>query len=364
MEKPTETIFETGQELLQAAQRMLGRSLTSEDLQSIDPDGTFALDAPYSDEDLKDFISLARDKLGIEPVSAEKRQRLLAMARVRREAAEARWFVEEQRLRLFGQTGPPCIDALEASRWLVDNYEEGETGVVRLEFVIPRSEYGVKQLIAARDVLDEVLSFVEKASEPERAYRDWKRNNRSIRTHGAENWFIPYFKFADEEDLLSGTFHTLAFPDTKLGHLYEKMRALAKATRWSDTACVHHLLTGGLMSSPIQSVIDTPAGSHSFASPYLELTIRDPLSVSEEEVLREFRARRGDLVEWMQPSRTRKRKRARGISAPELVPFVRERADLSWKAIWEQWNPLHPERPFSSSEALRKAFERAKPRSY
>lgn len=357
-------IYKNSEELRAAAERRLRRALSDEDMRAIDPEGLFSQEAPYSERDLDELLQLARDEFAVEKVDPQQRQRIQAMARVRREAEAAKSFVEEQRLRLFGHPCPPFTDARDAADWIDENLDDGETCLVRFEFEIPLTEFGLAQLVAARDLLIDVIAEAQPSVNPDRVYLKKRGSNGRIRLHGSVIWSIPYFKFDDHGSVLPGVFHRTARPDTKLGHLYEELKELANATRWSDTACAHHLLTGGLMSSPVLARTNAPAGSRAFASPYVELTIPDPFSVSEEEVLRKFRAARNDLVDFVDHRRRKGRKRARGVESPELVPFVKRHSHLSWKQIWEEWKAQRHERSFPSHDAMRKAFERARRRSF
>ena len=95
--------FSSGDELRRAAENRFGRSLSPEEWRSIDPEGWSGLPySAYGAADLKELLQL----MGQLPKPPEPttlgRQRAQALANRQRTAAEAKEFVEKERIRLFG----------------------------------------------------------------------------------------------------------------------------------------------------------------------------------------------------------------------------------------------------------------------
>lgn len=140
------------------------------------------------------------------------------------------------------------------------------------------------------------------------------------------------------------------------GSLLERVLSAAEhiqaVTGWALVACVHHLLTGGLMSTVVETSheIRVARGGHRRES--LQIHVEEPSEVDVDTVAGSFVEARGQP-----PSGNRRIRRSRRSRA--LVEFVGRHQGLTWRRRTELWNRENPAALFPTLEAMRAAYRRA-----
>lgn len=113
--------FDGAEALRNAAEARIKRRLTDEEWHTIDPDWSYGQPHnEYDEADLADLVDAIEGALPqLTRPSAAERQRKQALAHVQRTAVEAKSFVEELRVSVFGKPRPPFeSDGAAAAKWI------------------------------------------------------------------------------------------------------------------------------------------------------------------------------------------------------------------------------------------------------
>lgn len=356
-------IFEDGEQLRREAERRYGRKLSEDEWMSVDPEKQFAGPVPFDSADLEQLVE------GI--VAVFPKTNLTGDARVRREmrrvseaiALRAQSFVEKQRRRLFGQPTPPCRNSVEVEKWLDERKFVGQApySTIRVTAVVS-NQGGMDESLAGVGRL--ILEATSASIDGRPSYRDYLDRTRAehLRLVGGSMPAVVYFRHDREGKPLEGTYGWPAPPGTPLGNLYDEVEELSKKTGWRNYVCVHHLLTGELMSSPERVETRNPIGTDWFGVPSITLTIYEPANVTGDYVKKAYlEARERQSSEWQTDGASRKR--ASSAAGQSLVPFVDNlRPQKSWPEVFDEWNDSRPGQQYPSIEALRSAYRRAEKR--
>jgi hypothetical protein len=352
--------YEGGDSLRQAAEDRFGRSLTREEWALVDPDGSYARPfLSYSDADLDDLLE-AMGQLPPPPrPSTMERQRARALAHRERTAAEAKEFVEKDRIWLFGSPDPPFKDAAaDAAAWIEKQAHEPIAFLFTLTVAMPSELYDLAPFLWLRDWLVGSLPDRLPDGEEERkaAFRSFIKGDRSpIRRIGNEGPVLAYIGRTE-----SGQFvlkRIRADEGTVLGNLREASDRLAKATEWDQLAACHHLLTGGVMSAPVGASPLNRFGEESFGGPIVTIKVPDPFGVSADAVAAAFIEARASLwtAEDCPPQRATLSARHERLAA-----LVEETPDAKWADRLALWNQRYPSERFSSSDSMGRAYRRSR----
>ncbi len=350
--------FDSGYELREAAENRFGRSLSAEEWDEIDPDGWSARPANY---DLSDLDELLRAMAKL-PARAERStldlQRSQALAHRQRTAVEAKEFVGKDRIWLFGSPAPPFESAAAAAAWIEARAPEPATLLFTLTVALPAELKDIAPFLWLRDWLVSSLPNRLPDDEEDRkaAFRFLLQNRRSpIRHIGSEASLLEYL--APIESRRFEVKHIRADAGTILGNLLEAANRLAKATGWDQLAACHHLLTGGVMSSPVRARHHNRWGRESFGGPTITIEVPDPFGVSADEVARAYVEARENILRPVGGPRRRSRASAK---LERVAALVVETPELTWKKRWTLWNERYPDQRFPTLDALRLAHRRAR----
>ncbi len=351
--------FDSGYELREAAKNRFGRSLSAEEWDEIDPDGWSARPANYDQSDLDELLR-AMAKL---PAPAERstldRQRAQALAHRQRTAAEAKEFVGKDRIWLFGSPAPPFANAAAAAAaWIEAQAAEPATLLFTLTVAIPAELKDIAPFLWLRDWLVSSLPNRLPDDEEDRkaAFRFLLQDRRSpIRQIGSEAPLLEYL--APAESRRFEVKHIRADDGTILGNQLEAANRLAKATGWDQLAACHHLLTGGVMSSPVRARSHNRWGRESFGGPTITIEVPDPFGVSAEEVSRAYVDARENILRPADGPRRRSRASAK---REQVAALVVETPELTWPERWNLWNERYPDQRFPNSEAMRRVYRGAR----
>jgi hypothetical protein len=349
--------FHSGDELRQAAENAFGRSLETDEWQRVDPAGWSA--NPHGDftkTDLDDLLQMMALLPPQRPRSPHDRQRARARAHQQRVAAEASTFVAHLRQPVFGAPNPPFPnDGLAAAAWIEANVAPPTTSLFRLQMEMPAHLDHLARLEWLREWL---LSALPKAPITTEAERDaeWvrlvKADGSPLRELGFAAPTLAYLAPTTSGGLAIK--RVRADPGTVLGNLRDAADRLAPAARWTQVAAVHHLLTGGVMSSPVPASVQHRFGKESFGGPVIIIEIPDPFGVSANEVAQAFVDARKEI--W---PRRAPRQRSRSSARQErLSTLLDETPNATWVQRWVRWNKRYPDDLFRSADALRKAYHR------
>lgn len=143
-----------------------------------------------------------------------------------------------------------------------------------------------------------------------------------------------------------------------MGKLREAADKLSDATGWDQLAACHHLMTGGVMSSPVHILPEIRLGKLSFGGPRITIEVPNPQGVAVNEVARAYAEARSELMSHPFVGSIRRRST---ISAKreKLIAFVAESNGLTWRQRLPLWNKRHPEFAYQTADAMRLAFRRA-----
>lgn len=351
-----------GDALHQAAENRFGRSLTPAEWQAIEPERWSSWPGiPYGQADLDELLS-AMAKLPTPPQpSATERQRAQALASRRRTAAEAKEFVERERTQLFGAPGPPFEnDFAAAAAWIEAQETLSKTSLLALSVVTPAGLDDIGQLSWLRDWLGEVLPDEPPHSPEERraVFSSLLKGEASaIRRIGREAPLLDYLAPMPRHKV--GIKPVPVDDNTVLDNLRCAADRLAHATGWSQVTAVHHILTGGMTSTPVIAMAHNRWGRESFGGPKISLEILDPFGVSAEEVARAYVAARKGIIA---PDRSPPRRARVSVKRERLVAMAEETPTLTWPERWVLWNSRYPGERFPTGEAMRRAYGRARRR--
>ena len=350
--------FDSGHELREAAENRFGRSLSAEEWDEIDPDGWSARPAIYDQSDLDELLR-AMAKL---PAPADRstldRQRAQALAHRQRTAAEAKEFVGKDRIWLFGSPAPPFENAAAAAAaWIEAQAAEPATLLFTLIVAMPAELEDIAPLLWLRDWLVSSLPNRLPDDEEDRkaTFRFLLQDSRSpIRQIGSKAPLLEYL--APIESRRFEVKNIRADDGTILGNLLEASIRLAKATGWNQLAACHHLLTGGVMSSPVRARHHSRWGRESFGGPTITIEVPDPFGVSADEVASAYVEARENILRPADGPRRRSRASAK---RERVVALVMETPELTWEERWTLWNERYPDQRFPALDALRQAHRRA-----
>ncbi len=351
--------FSSGDELRRAAENRFGRSLRPDEWQSIDPEGWSGLPySAYGAADLKELLQLMGQLPAPPGPTTLGRQRAQALANRQRTAAEAKEFVEKVRIRLFGGPQPPFVnDAGAALEWIEAQAGPARIFIFTLSVAMPAELDDIDHFVWLRDWLTDALPNVPSDDPEERkaTFRSLMQAETSpIRRIGHEAPVLDYFEVVAPGE---ATMKRVRADDgSVLGNLREAADGLAKATRWSQVASVHHILTGGVMSAPVYARAHNRWGRESFGGPAITIEILDPFGVSAEEVAKAYIQARESIF---RPTDVRRRRSRASAKRERVAALVEETSELTWEKRWTLWNNRHPDQRFSTPDALRQAYRRA-----
>ncbi len=353
--------FANGDALRQAAENQFGRSLSSKEWVAVDPDGWSGHPSvAYSEADLEDLLQgMAQlpkpaDRPTLSP------QRAQALAHRQRTAVEAKDFVEAKRVRLFGAPRPPFEnDAAAAAKWIEEQAEPAARKIVfKLGVVMPADLDDLEQLAWLRDWLTEVLPIapLDNPDDRKAAFGSFLRAKTSpLRYIRREAGVLDYLGIvAPDEFVLK---RVVVDDGTALGDLLGAAESIAKATGWSQLAAVHHILTGGVMSSPVSAHAHDRWGRESFGGPVINIEVLDPFGVSPEEVANAYGEARENIF---RPGRAPRRRARFSPKHERVASLVHETPEMTWSQRWAAWNERYPDQRFVTAEAMRRAHGRAR----
>ncbi len=351
--------FSSGDELRRAAENRFGRSLSQEEWQSIDHEGWSGRPhSAYGAADLNELLQLMEQLPALPEPTTLDRQRAQALANRQRTAAEAKEFVEKERIRLFGGPQPPFVnDAAAALEWIEAQAGPARIFIFTLSVAMPAELDNIDRFVWLRDWLTDALPN-EPSDDPEErkaTFRSLMQAETSpIRRIGREAPILDYFEVVAPGE---ATMKPVRADDgSVLGNLREAADGLAKATRWSQVASVHHILTGGVMSAPVYARAHNRWGRESFGGPAITIEILDPFGVSAEEVAKAYIQARESIFRPTDMPRRRSRASAKH---ERVAALVEETSELTWEERWTLWNDRYPDQRFSTPEALRQVHRRA-----
>ena len=351
--------FANGDALRQAAENRFGRSLSSKEWVAVDPDGWSGHPSvAYSEADLEDLLQ----EMAQLPEPADRPtlspQRAQALAHRQRTAVEAKEFVGKDRIWLFGSPAPPFENAAAAAAWIEARAAEPTTLLFTLTVALPAELKDIAPFLWLRDWLVSSLPnrLPDDDDDRKAAFRFLLQDRRSpIRHIGSEAPLLEYL--APVESRRFEVKHIRADDGTILGNLHEAANRLAKATGWNQLAACHHLLTGGVMSSPVRARSHNRWGRESFGGPTITIEVPDPFGVSADEVARAYVEARENILRPAGGPRRRSRASAR---RERVAALVEEAPDMTWAERWTLWNQRYPDQRFPNSEAMRRVYRSAR----
>ena len=341
--------FHSGRALREAAERRVGRQFTADEWAKVDPEGSYGRPAAYDENDLDVLLSEIANRLPRQTETRDERVRAAARERTQRTARDVRELVEDERYGLFDARAAPFSTVADAARWIEDQQAAPERVRLALTVDLPEQDLGVELLRDLRDWLDRVLE----ASGPDATYADFLRDADGLHSISTLVNVLPYLPGDASSGQTTGVKRVHAPPGSRLERVLLAAQRVAAATGWSLVASLHHLLTGGLMSSPLEatSVVRAVRGTRLHES--VDLHVPAPSGVDAETVTKGYVEARSRL-----PSG---RQRANGSHrADGVVEFIDGLSDkMSWTARLELWNSRHPDHLYPTKGALRMAYRRA-----
>jgi len=318
---------------------------------------------PFDDLDVAGLVEAVRrfDSQRPKP-SSEQKARRHRLAHVERAALEAREMTEEFREKLFGHKQPPYRNqGLEAAEWIESQVRECESGRLSIEVTVPSKLGPMESLLWANEYLAQQLARCSPTTEDNNGHALERFLKESDAIRGL-NLSMPMLEYLGVNATGAVSIRRVQAPDgTFLGDLQSKAEQLAKALDWKPYAAVHHLLTGGVVSSAgVQATTRYRLGRQAFGDSHpMKLVMPDPGSVTEEELIASFRKERFEIAPpWAQE---RPIQRARVTSKSERVAaLVAESPETSWDDRLNEWNLRNPEERFRTKSAIKQAYYRAR----
>jgi len=351
--------YEGQQELRRAVEIAAKRSVTDKEWDIVAP----SWNEPYDDSDLTELLDAVRYLDSTQPKpSAEEKARIHRRAHVERAANETKELAESYRQKIFGHTYPPFVNrGFEAADWIESQVEAYETKRFSIEFTIPAKLGQLESLIWVKEFLTQHLDRYSLAFVGEDDARELVRlleNSGAVRGIG---WSMPILEYLGRDQEGEITIRCVQAPDgTLLGKLQDKAEQLAKALAWEPYAAVHHLLTGGVVSSAgVRAITHYRVGKQSYGDSHpMTLTISDPESVTGQELTTAFRRERSNLAPpWNKDQRQRSRI---STKSERVAAFVEETQEMPWEARFDEWNLRNPEDRFRTLSAIKQAYRRAR----
>jgi hypothetical protein len=339
--------FSSGKQLRAEMERRFGRRLTEADWATIDPGDWSTHDAPFTDAELEDLLAAAGAELQQPTLSKSEVARAQASARGSHIAAAARALVERERLTLFGETTPPFADVSAAAEWIEAQASSLETARLTITVELPSQELDLPMLHALRDWLDHGLASAAAGGWD---FTEFMRQATGLRNIATNSNLLPYLPASAATADQAGVKRVAAQSGSRLGQLLEAAQHLVDETEWELVNAVHHILTGGLMTTPVHTSAQYRAPQGSPHQHSVELNVRNPEGVPADEVAQAYITARSQL-----PTR---RTRARSVPRNErLAAFVLDHPKMAWKARFELWNREDPDL-FVSVGAMTAAYRR------
>jgi hypothetical protein len=350
--------FEGGDALRNAAEQEARRKLTDDEWRLVDLGEWSA--QPYSEYDRSDLAALVQAISQLpQPTkpSASERQRAQALAFTERTAVDAKEFVERQRIFLFGHGEPPFKnDARGAAGWIETQANQRGSVLFTLEIAVPSDQAeGLAPLFWIRDWLVAELVGREVDDNSFQAVRSFMLAQGSpVRGINPRRPALAYLAPTNGD---WGIKRVHADDGTPLGNLREACDKLSQATTWTQLASCHHLLTGGVMSSPVQAIPRIRGGRESFGGSSITIEVLNPAGVRTDEVARAYAEAREQIGGGV-GSGAHRRRSTLSPKREQLAAFVSEHPGLKWKDRVELWNAQHPEFAFPTPQAMGRAFGR------
>lgn len=341
--------FHSGRALRAAAEEQIGHRITADEWTTVDPDGWSARSAPYDGNDLAALLSDVARRFPRQAETRDERVRAVARDRTRRTARDIRELVEDARYALFDARAAPFGTVADAARWIEEQQATPERVRLALTVDLREQDLGVELLRDLRDWLDRVLE----TSGPDATFADFLRDADGLHSISTLVNVLPYLPGDASSGQAMGVKRVQAPPGSRLEEVLLAAQRVEAATGWSLVASLHHLLTDGLMSSPLEatSVVRAVRGTRLHES--VDLHVPAPSGVDAETVTKGYVEARSRL-----PSG---RQRANGSHrADGVVEFIDGLPDkMSWTARLELWNSRHPDHLYPTKDALRIAYRRA-----
>lgn len=318
--------------------------------------------APYDSLSFTEMVNAVRSSSARRPKSsAGLKARSHRVAHVERAGQEAKQITEDFRQRLFGQKHPPFPNqAIKAAEWIESLVEGPSTGRLTLEVTIPAELEMMESLVWLRDYLTQNLGQFDSSEHNDGALQ-LNRFQKQADAIRSIQWGVPilsYLGMNPEGEF--GIKRVHARDGTLLGSLQDMGEQLAEALDWTPHAAVHHLLTGGVVSSSgVQATTRYRAGRKSFGDSHpMTMTVSDPESVTARELIAAFQTERSEVAP---PWQDRQVRRASVSSKSERVAaYVAKTPKLSWANRFKEWNLRNPEDRFRTLGAIKQAYYRAR----
>jgi hypothetical protein len=341
--------------LRHAVEKQARRSLTDYEWALLAPNWS----APYDDLDVAESVRAMRDKLPERrKASSEVRSRKHRLARVHRAALEAKEVVEDLRNQVFGHKSPPFpLDAIAAAGWVEEQGKPPQTMRLWLEVVVRATEASIMPLVYLRDLLNQHLGRDLPTTADHQALVQLLGSCKDIiDIHFSQPSPLEYLGVNSQGEI--NIKRIPAYDGTLLGQLRVASERLAAMMNWDPLSATHHLLTGGVLASPIGATTRYRVGRDIFGdTDTMTLTIPDPDTVTKQNVVTAIQqARSHNRPPWMR----RHRRRARVASKSERVAaFVEQTSGMTWAARLDGWNRRNPNDRFRTEDAIKKSYSRA-----
>lgn len=349
--------FDGADSLRKAAEAETKRILTDDEWQTVDPDGSYSQPHnAYDEADLADLVDAIESVLPhLARPSAAERQRKQALAHVQRTAVEAKSFVEELRVSVFGKPRPPFeSDGAAAAKWIEARVNQKGSVAFLVTVDVPMEQADdLNGLLWLKDWLTAAFHGRERTDES--ILRELRARGSPLRQIGAKRQTLHYLAPDNGEWIHRRVY---ALNNTDLGKLREAADKLSDATGWDQLAACHHLLTGGVMSSPVKVTPQIRLGRLSFGGPKITIEVPNPQGVRVDEIAKAYADARRELVSHPFAG-ARGQRSTISAKREKLVAFVAESNGLTWRQRLPLWNKRHPEFAYQTADAMRLAFRRA-----
>lgn len=340
--------FRDGEELRSTAEAEYGRVLSPEEWKRVDPGDNYTMPASFGPEDLRDLVNGMNETLGGSP---KRGPWDTARTRVKAEALFLEESIKAERRRIFDSAEAPFSSNEEAVDWLSAQVTSPERTLVALTVEVPVTGAGIQSVLAVRDTLNRL--FPEEQDHLASDTDFYGPRPKEIRRVGYPVTTVRYY--IDHGDGTAGMTSYPAPPGSLLERVAESVSRVARESNWEEVDILDYLLTGSTSTYLVRSTTNERFTNNVTFAPQLTMTVIDPFTVSDEELLRLFHVQRDALREAQSFNRTRTSSRNY-----LLVPFVMRTREqgLTWADTFEAWNAENPDMLYRSQDAFKSAYYR------
>ena len=354
--------YENVEDLRLAIERESRRPLSDGEWAKVAPNWA----APYDDTDVNELLNAARNEISnrITPTSDERAFKFRRGNQERVVRTSLPW-VESFRIDLFGSKQPlfpDSRDVIEPAKWIEFHAEPILNQELNLTVSIPSSLNSFEALVRFSSILTRELDEIE--------FLDGKDDFGAVKSFVDKSEVVDEIGFTKPPELkylsvdLAGLVFVKRIPaprDSTLGRLRVAADQISQRLDWNQHAAVHHLFTCLIPDYPLIRTKSTfkPPGKDQKLASKITLEIRDPESVTEQEVAIAYRRVRENNagLPW---GSTKKRSRLSPKTALAAA-LVQETPNLSWDERFELWNQRYPNDRYRTVGAMKQADQRSHP---